>query len=165
MFIFLLTPSFKMFIFLLTPFNTSHCYYFGSNFSLVSLIKVLLTKKKHIKLIFKLTFRKKDKKGGMPIQRGRCLQKEGRFKPSAHYVISSRNFKIDITKVIRYWWQGTVSYSVNARLHIMKLRNFIPNYVFIIFYIFDKFLIHKWHWSKGHQSCSTQLVNALLISN
>ena len=36
---------FKMFIFLLTSFETWDCHYFGSNLSLVSLIKVLLIKK------------------------------------------------------------------------------------------------------------------------
>ena len=33
-----------MFIFLLTPFDTCDCYYFESHFSLVLLIKMLLTR-------------------------------------------------------------------------------------------------------------------------
>ena len=37
--------SFRMFIFILTPFDTSDCYYFGLNLSLVLLIKVFFYKK------------------------------------------------------------------------------------------------------------------------
>ena len=42
-----------MFIFLLTPFDTWGCYYFGSNLSLMLLMKVLLIKK-HLTLFFSL---------------------------------------------------------------------------------------------------------------
>ena len=51
-----------MFIFLLTPFDTLDCYYFESNLSLVSLIKVLLIKNHGVEVVIQ----------GIAYRRGRC---------------------------------------------------------------------------------------------